>query len=125
MVNRFLMWRLPESFGPDNFISFRREQALASNVWPVGTNLFSYEEAKAMLEHVLMVEPPVLPQTGWLVEMQVGRLTLYLSYGCGHLGWSVSPDQATRYARQQDAAAVAATLRDDDVNPIAVEHQWG
>lgn len=57
MVNRFLMWKLPEHFNPDNGISFdplsskgtpyerRRE--------PVGTNLLDAEQAAAMVRHMI------------------------------------------------------------------------
>jgi hypothetical protein len=53
MVNRFLMWRLPPTFGPDCFIAFDRERAKANQSWPVGTNLLTADEARGMLEHVL------------------------------------------------------------------------
>lgn len=53
MVNRFLGWKLPETFGPDCFVSFDRERAKANHSWPVGTNLFSASEAREMLEYVL------------------------------------------------------------------------
>lgn len=54
MVNRFLQWRLPPAFNPDCGISFNSE-GLDPNThqWPVGTNLFGADEAKAMIEHIL------------------------------------------------------------------------
>lgn len=51
MVNRFLAWPLPRDFGPDCGISFTPIDHPHS--WPVGTNLFTAEQAKKMLEHVL------------------------------------------------------------------------
>lgn len=57
MVERFLSWKLPESFKPDGGIGFepignpgtlyefKRE--------PTGTNLFDYQQAKAMVQHML------------------------------------------------------------------------
>ena len=57
MVDRFLTWKLPEHFGPDNGISFdpiaskgtpyefRRE--------PVGTNLLSATQATEMVRHMI------------------------------------------------------------------------
>lgn len=57
MVDRFLMWRLPETFNPDNGISFspiageggpfpfKRE--------PSGTNLLDAEQATAMVRHMI------------------------------------------------------------------------
>lgn len=51
MVDRFLGWELPKNFSPDAGISFK-----ASNnptCWPVGTNLFTAEQAKEMIRHML------------------------------------------------------------------------
>lgn len=60
MVNAFLCWQLPQSFSPDSGISFKpsngmsREEAYGKvGWWPVGTNLFSADEAHRMFEHVL------------------------------------------------------------------------
>lgn len=53
VVNRFLGWKLPQTFGPDCFVSFDREKAKANQSWPIGTNLLTADEARAMLEHVL------------------------------------------------------------------------
>ena len=55
MVNRFLGWKLPPTFGPDCYITFDREKAKANHGWPVGTNLLTADEARAMLEHILEV----------------------------------------------------------------------
>ena len=57
MVIRFLCWRLPESFNPDGGISF--EKTYNENTpWPmthepVGTNLFDYTQAEAMVRFML------------------------------------------------------------------------
>jgi hypothetical protein len=62
MVSRFLCWRLPEDFQPDNGISFRptfNEEYMASlgkppmRHDPVGTNLLNYTQAEAMVRHML------------------------------------------------------------------------
>jgi hypothetical protein len=55
MVNRFLGWKLPETFGPDCYVSFDKAKAQAKHGWPVGTNLLTADEARAMLEYVLDV----------------------------------------------------------------------
>lgn len=52
-VSRFLAWPLPKTFMPDCGVSFTKPNHPTS--WPVGTNLFTADEAKAMLEHVLGV----------------------------------------------------------------------
>lgn len=53
LVDRFLSWKLPETFYPDCFISFDRERAKQNGSWPIGTNLLTAEQAKAMFEHAL------------------------------------------------------------------------
>lgn len=50
-VDRFLGWRLPDTFRPDAGISFKPPQHPFG--WPTGTNLFNAEEARAMFEQVL------------------------------------------------------------------------
>lgn len=52
LVDRFLSWRLPANFAPDGGISFDASRVHA-NHWPTGTNLFDYDQAKTMLQHVL------------------------------------------------------------------------
>jgi len=54
MVDRFLGWKLPEDFGPDCYITFDREKAKQNpHCWPVGTNLLTADQARAMFEHAL------------------------------------------------------------------------
>jgi hypothetical protein len=55
MVTRFLSWKLPADFAPDCHITFKLpDPALNPNPsWPVGTNLLTAEQARAMLQHVL------------------------------------------------------------------------
>lgn len=57
MVNRFLSWRLPENFSPDDGIIFN-PIANAGTVHeyrhePIGTNLFNATQAEAMVRHML------------------------------------------------------------------------
>lgn len=57
---RFLAWKLPATFRPDCGISFdgRGKDARGFDKgWPVGTNLFTADEAQAMFEHCLAIEP--------------------------------------------------------------------
>ncbi len=51
MVERFLMWKLPEHFNPDCGISF--DQSYRSDHGPVGTNLFDFVQATAMVRHMI------------------------------------------------------------------------
>jgi hypothetical protein len=60
MVNRFLGWKLPTNFQPDAGISF--VQPRFPNSWPIGTNLMSADQAKAMFEYCLAL-PGSTPTT--------------------------------------------------------------
>lgn len=51
MVTRFLGWRLPDDFLPDGGIAFVKPTN--PHLWPVGTNLLTDPQARAMLAHVL------------------------------------------------------------------------
>lgn len=62
MVGRFLSWKLPEDFHPDCGIHFDAEAAIKMNprntkYEPVGTNLFNYDQAEAMVRHMLGAQP--------------------------------------------------------------------
>jgi hypothetical protein len=61
MVDRFLSWKLPEDFHPDAGISFKPEYNVEYNAklgipparhQPIGTNLLTATQAKAMVEHM-------------------------------------------------------------------------
>lgn len=57
MAERFLMWKLPEDFHPDAGISFKptfndhMDPPMRHN--PIGTNLFNYSQAEAMVRHMV------------------------------------------------------------------------
>lgn len=56
MVDRFLGWRLPEPWHPDNGISYQRPNYAhppADHDWPTGTNLFDANQAEAMIRYML------------------------------------------------------------------------
>ena len=55
MVDRFLGWELPRDFNPDGGISFVHEKDARGfePSWPIGTNLFTADQAKAMIKHML------------------------------------------------------------------------
>ena len=56
MVQRFLAWRLPDPFRPDNGIKFTPiflGEPMRSRHWPVGTNLFDVDQAETMIRHML------------------------------------------------------------------------
>ena len=57
MVDRFLSWKLPANFNPDNGISFdlisSKGTPYESRREPVGTNLLDYTQAEAMVRHMV------------------------------------------------------------------------
>jgi len=57
MVNRFLAWKLPADFAPDNGISFEPISNAGSHHEyrrePVGTNLLTATQAEEMVRHML------------------------------------------------------------------------
>ena len=57
MTNRFLAWRLPENFHPDAGISFtptyNNGTPYEAKHEPTGTNLFSHEQAEAMIRYLV------------------------------------------------------------------------
>lgn len=62
LARRFLTWRLPENFNPDNGISFKPTYndhmpcgPMKCN--PSGTNLFDYDQAREMVRHMIGVMP--------------------------------------------------------------------
>jgi hypothetical protein len=57
MVQRFLGWKLPEQFKPDNGISFdpimNKGHSFESKREPSGTNLFDASQAEAMIRYLI------------------------------------------------------------------------
>lgn len=57
MVDRFLSWRLPDSFNPDGGISFKKTinegTTYAHTYEPVGTNLLDATQAEAMVRYMI------------------------------------------------------------------------
>ncbi|MDE2097060.1 MAG: hypothetical protein KGL39_07425 [Patescibacteria group bacterium] len=55
MVDRFLAWRLPQPWHPDNGISYQRPNyahAPADHDWPTGANLFDADQATEMVRYL-------------------------------------------------------------------------
>ena len=57
MVSRFLAWKLPDDFNPDGGVSFKptynEHLTTPSRHEPVGTNLLDFQQARAMVLHML------------------------------------------------------------------------
>lgn len=62
MVNRFLSWKLPETFNPDGGISFKKtfneHTANPMKHEPSGTNLFDAQQADLMVRYMIEAMPP-------------------------------------------------------------------
>lgn len=59
MIDNFLSWKLPDDFYPDGGISFNKlgyRNNKHCTFHPIGTNLFTASQAKAMFEHCLELE---------------------------------------------------------------------
>lgn len=82
MVQRFLGWKLPESFNPDAGISFEPVVNAGTKFEfkhePVGTNLFDYQEATAMVRY--MVEG--MPALAHPLPAEVGRVPGWVPLSC-------------------------------------------
>ena len=57
MVNRFLGWKLPSDFAPDCGIEFDANKYPNHKFEPIGTNLFTATQAKAMIEYMIQAAP--------------------------------------------------------------------
>lgn len=58
LVNAFLCWPVPKDFAPDAGISFNPGPTQhLPHCWPGGTNLFTADQAKAMLKHLFAQLP--------------------------------------------------------------------
>ena len=77
MVDRFLGWKLPESFRPDNGISFKPtfndHLPTPTKHNPVGTNLLDAREATEMVKHLIQGLPDGGPGDVGAAEREVGR----------------------------------------------------
>lgn len=62
MVDRFLGWKLPDTFSRDNGISFQQygnpDTGYENKRTPIGTNLFDATQATAMVRHMIEGLPP-------------------------------------------------------------------
>lgn len=116
MVNRFLSWKLPEDFHPDAGISFSPHFNVEYNAKqgrppqrhePIGTNLLTATQARAMLEHVLAATAP----KGWCIRHVDGRWrTLDTS---GMPDWTDDSSKALCCRLREHADAFSAEDPDD------------
>lgn len=71
MVERFLSWKLPQPWYPDGGIKFtpvgNEGTAHEYRREPIGTNLFDYTQAEAMVRHMLEGIEPFSKE--WCINM--------------------------------------------------------
>ena len=101
MIDRFLSWKLPETFNPDGGISFEPIGNIGSAQHqykhePTGTNLLDHERAREMLTFVLAdtEEDAEREQMAAAIRGLVGVLELYGR----ELTWKNGPDVINRHA---------------------------
>ena len=138
IVNRFLGWKLPKDFAPDGGISFKRESDYEHPVFgrsvyePVGTHLFTTDQAKAMFEYCLQgLAEPVKQEP--VAHYKDAPHTIYLQTGCddpedcecsfnewGDTTWCADQihDTDIPYIRADYAAPVSAKREWVDLTPI-------
>jgi hypothetical protein len=81
MVERFLRWKLPTDFNPDAGISFKAEfnthTPYPMRHEPTGTNLFGYDQAEAMVRHMLAIDRlPEGAPGAWAARLEDERFEL-------------------------------------------------
>lgn len=95
MVNRFLMWELPEDFRPDGGIHFEaignEGTPLEHRRRPVGTNLLTASQAKAMVTHMVEGLLPA-PEAPILALVKAPPDHDWSDLQPGQIGWSVEAD---------------------------------
>ncbi len=107
MVSRFLSWRLPSDFAPDGGITFVSQSRSESGFGPVGTNLFTADQAKAMLFHA--VGAPVIHRSITLLTFCVLVL---------RNGFTVTGESACASPENFDAEIGRKIARENAVNKI-------
>ncbi len=65
LVNSFLSWKLPARFSPDGGIKFTLLPHLHdTHQWPIGTHLFTADQAEEMIKHILNNAPTIESDSG-------------------------------------------------------------
>lgn len=97
MTNRFLAWKLPADFNPDNGISAVRPNFGDGVAWePVGTNLLTYAQAEAMVRHIVEGSPALPADVIRLVI--AARDIAYSDLDNGGAEWRAARDELDKAA---------------------------
>lgn len=131
MVDRFLGWRLPKPWQPDNGISYA--PAPADHGWPTGTNLFDADQATAMVRYIIEDAPPC-DSFAWLIEAPGQHYLAARAVAGNEFFWTQDHDAALRFfsEEQADLAMMAIRQLDPELFVFAktlgeakpVEHAW-
>lgn len=109
MIDRFLGWKLPEHFRPDAGISFA--PLPQKELWPTGTNLFDYDQAKTMFEYCFP-------------DVQIGDFAnaLYIDKNCNG-AWVVvaSPRYKTADAAREECRRLIRLGTDGQIVKLTME----
>jgi hypothetical protein len=111
MVNRFLVWKLPAGFSPDAGVSFT---PLKNGGWPTGTNLFTAEQATAMIEHI----------TGGHLTAAIDMIVEYGGIdGAHHKAWVL--DQVLRILTGKGYDELIKSVKDGEDGPDTYDWDEG
>ena len=117
MVDRFLGWKLPESFNPDGGVSFKKTWGQPGHQRknePSGTNLLDATQADAMVRY-MADGLPSFDDFRWLIEapgpkyLAVQRLT-----SSGTFEWTADHNSALAFRSEVQADSMMAALRQMD-----------
>jgi hypothetical protein len=134
MVNRFLMWKLPDNFNPDGGVSFEPEYNVEYNAKqglppqrhePSGTNLLDYTQAEAMVRHMLDGLTQPQPDAAVAVERERCAKIAECAFddrGNGRSGHHSEMDWTDGY--RDGTRAAAAAIRAGG-QPFAADRQKG
>lgn len=117
MVDRFLMWRLPKPWNPDNGVSYKRPSyahAPADHDWPVGTNLFDATQTNAMVRHMSEGLPPN-DDFRWLIEAPGPKyLAVQRLSQSDNFEWTTDHNEALAFRSKEQADALMMAVRQID-----------
>lgn len=108
-VSRFLGWRLPDDFAPDNGISYtpiQRQPGWTHDMHPTGTNLLNAAQARAMLLHVLAVERAAVAE-GWVLVPRepTPEMLDAMAKDCGGCTFGYHDRETGQYETDREKAA--------------------
>jgi len=113
MVDRFLAWRLPDNFNPDNGITAVRPNYAPEVSWePTGTNLLDAMQAEAMVRHMADEIPESHNEFAWLIEAPGQNYLGIRKIGHSHdFYWTDDHTKALRFHSQEQADAAMMAVR--------------